>query len=161
MSIKQMPHGISSLNVVRVTPELFKAHSGQFLFMMQDYFKRSSDTSSDPISSFNTTRERLATDAKFMLLAHIIHDVPMGFLAADIIQDAARILIGYISNEVKPAAKNEILDKAMILFDEWAREKKCKNEIFYTHRAPGAHKLMVKRGWEYELSIYKREITNG
>lgn len=157
MDTKQMPLGTKLFSVVRVTPAIFHAHSSQFLYMFQDYFKRSSDKSSDPIASFNSIRERLSVDDKFMLLAPMEHDIPVGFLAADVIGDTARILLGYVHNAVRAKVKNMIIEDVLATFDEWAKDRGCKASIFYTYRAPNAHRLMIKRGWSYEMSMYRKE----
>lgn len=158
MDTSQITPGIKSSNVFRVTPDLFMAHAGQFLYMMRDYFKRSTDKSSDPESSFRMIKERLALDPGFMMLAHMKHGLPVGFLAGDVLQDKARIIMGYLPPDIKNKLRDAIINDALSMFDDWAVEQKAKCEVFYTYRSPGAHKFMLNRGWIHDMSIYKKEL---
>ena len=161
MDTKQIMPGTRSYSIERVTPELFKEHSGQFLYMIQEYFKSGSERNGDPISMFNEAREKLAEDERFFMLAPVQNGIPVGMLMADTVRDAARITVGYIHQAIKPQVKNMIISDTLSSFEEWARSKNCRVQIFYTNRTPGAHKMMTARGWEYELSIYKKELNHG
>lgn len=127
--------------------------------MMKDYFKRSRDKTSSPEDTFTSTKWRLTNDEHFYFLVLMQMDLPVGFLSADIIQDQARILIGYLPQKMTAQTKNVIIKRGLDMFGVWAASKGATRAIFYTFRAPEAHKVAMRAGWEYDFSVYKKDLN--
>lgn len=149
-----------AVELVSATVELLDAHVGAAFIMLEDYFKRSHDHTSNPEATFKSIRWRLTGDDKFYLMFVMLYGTPVGFLAGDLVQNVARILIGYLPPRLEKD-RERIIDMAIGGFEKWACVREATEMMFYTYRSPNAHHNMVKRGFRHDLTIYKKELPHG
>ena len=133
--------------------------STDLMLMIHRYVREAIDFTETPDTVWQEIKKRIMTgDLDALLIIYQPEQKLKGFMYCHLDPDDRNIAVihaAYISPEIRDVGA---IRDALIIYENWAKFHNARKGKFYTFRIPGAHRLMLKRGWKHIVTSYGKEL---